>query len=100
MLGVPRMHDVTVHLGRYLRLDDNPLLVAATETHERLLPVFALDPAVRRGVHQEAFLLASLADLQQALRARGSDLLLLHEAPPAGMRDRYDSPMRMIADAD
>ena len=94
------MHDVTVHLGRYLRLDDNPLLVAATETHERLLPVFALDPAVRRGVHQEAFLLASLVDLQRALRARGSDLLLLHEAPPADMRDRYDSPMRMIADPD
>ena len=94
------MHNVTVHLGRFLRLDDNPLLAAATETHERLLPVFALDPAVRRGVHQEAHLLASLADLQQALRARGSDLLLLHEAPPADVRERYEYPMRMIADGD
>jgi len=92
------MHDVMIHLGRYLRLDDNPLLAAATQTHECLLPVFALDPAVRRGVHQEAYLLASLADLQRSLRARGSDLLVLHEAPPADMRHRYESPMRMFAD--
>jgi deoxyribodipyrimidine photo-lyase len=94
------MHDVTVHLGRHLRLDDNPLLATAAASQERLLPVFALDPAVRRGVQQEAFLLASLADLQQSLRARGSDLLLLHEAPQPEVRDRYESPMRMIADSD
>lgn len=94
------MHEVTVHLGRHLRLDDNPLLAEAARTRERLLPVFALDPAVERGAQQEAFLLASLADLQKSLRARGSDLLLLHEAPPADMQDRYESPTRMIADGD
>ena len=93
-MSTPRLH-----LGRHLRLDDNPLLTSAAATQERLLPVFALDPTVARGPHQEAFLLASLADLQSALRTRGSDLLLVHEPPPADARDRYASPMRMIADA-
>ena len=93
------MNDAVLHLGRYLRLDDNPWLASAAMTHKRLLPVFALDPAIPRGHHQEAFLLASLADLQSALRALGSDLLLLHETPPAEMRHRYESPLRMIDDA-
>ena len=93
-MSTPRLH-----LGRHLRLDDNPLLTSAAATQERLLPVFALDPTVARGPHQEAFLLASLADLQSALRTRGSDLLLLHEPPPADARDRYASSLRMIADA-
>lgn len=93
------MNDPRLHLGRHLRLDDNPLLASAAATHDRLLPVFALDPAVPRGRHHEAFLLASLADLQSSLRARGSDLLLVHEPPPADVRDRYLSPIRMIADA-
>jgi len=90
------MRESILHLGRYLRLDDNPLLASAAASHERLLPAFALDPAIERGFFQQAFLLESLADLQASLRARGSDLLLLHEAPPADARDRYDSPMRMI----
>jgi deoxyribodipyrimidine photo-lyase len=89
-----------LHLGRHLRLDDNPLLASAAATHERLLPVFSLDPAIVRGSHQQAFLLTALADLQTALRARGSDLSLSHEPPPADVRDRYTSPMRMISDAD
>ena len=93
------MSHAILHLGRHLRLDDNPLLASAAAAHERLLPVFALDPAIPRGLHQQAFLLASLADLQASLRARGSDLLLVHEAPPADARDRYVSPMRMISDA-
>lgn len=89
-----------LHLGRHLRLDDNPLLASAAATHDRLLPVFALDPTTPRGVHQEAFLLAALADLQVSLRAKGSDLLLLHEPPPADVRHRSTSPMRMIEDDD
>ena len=93
------MNDAVFHLGRYLRLDDNPWIAAAATTHKRLLPVFALDPAIPRGAHQEAFLLASLADLQAALRGLGSDLLLLHEAPPAEMQHRYTAPMRMIDEA-
>ncbi len=92
------MSETTLHLGRHLRLDDNPLLVSAAATHGHLLPMFALDPTIERGLHQEAFLLASLADLQSSLRARGSDLLLVHEPPPADVRDRYTSPMRMISD--
>ena len=94
------MSDPLLHLGRHLRLDDNPLLASTAAARERLLPVFALDPSIMRGPHQEAFLLASLADLQSALRARGSDLLLLHEPPPADVRDRYTSPIRMISDGD
>jgi deoxyribodipyrimidine photo-lyase len=94
------MSGTILHLGRHLRLDDNPLLASAAATHERLLPVFALDPAVTLGQYQRAFLLASLADLQSSLRDRGSDLLLLHEAPPPAASDRYASPMRMIGDHD
>ena len=94
------MSDTLLHLGRHLRLDDNPLLASTAAARERLLPVFALDPSIMRGPHQEAFLLASLADLQSSLRARGSDLLVLHEPPPADVRDRYTSPIRMISDGD
>lgn len=94
------MSEATLHLGRHLRLDDNPLLSSAAATHDRLLPTFALDPAVDRGPQQRAFLLESLADLQASLRALGSDLLLVHEPPPAAVRDRYASPLRMLDDAD
>ena len=38
------MSDPLVHLGRHLRLDDNPLLASTAAARERLLPVFALDP--------------------------------------------------------
>lgn len=95
----PFSHPAMLHLGRYLRLDDNPLLAHAAASQETLLPVFALDPSVPRGPQQEAFLLASLADLQAQLRERGSDLLLLDEAPPDAVIDRYREPQRMI-DAD
>ena len=94
------MNDAIVHLGRHLRLDDNPLLVSAAVSHDRLLPVYALDPALQQGPYQRAFLLASLADLQASLRLLGSDLMLLHEPPPADVRDRYASPIRMIDDGD
>jgi deoxyribodipyrimidine photolyase len=78
----PQPEGAILHLGRHLRLDDNPLLASAAASRPRLLPVFALDPSLRRGTHQEAFLLAALADLQASLRQRGSDLLLLAEPPP------------------
>jgi len=99
-LPSPAPEDAILHLGRHLRLDDNPLLASAAATRPRLLPVFALDPAIERGPWQEAFLLTALADLQVALRARGSDLLLLGESPPEAARGVYESPRRMIDDAD
>ncbi|RPI66385.1 MAG: hypothetical protein EHM43_11480, partial [Ignavibacteriae bacterium] len=89
-----------VHLGRYLRIDDNPILEEAAARQERMLPVFALDPSERRGRAQEAFLMSALAQMQQELRARGSDLLVVHEPPPAEVADRYTSPMQMIPDED
>jgi len=95
----PAPADAILHLGRHLRLDDNPLLVSAA-ARPRLLPVFALDPAIGRGIHQQAFLLGALADLQASLRQRGSDLLLLAEPPPAAVREVYESPRRMIDDID
>ena len=91
-------HPHALHLGRYLRVDDNPLLAHAAQTQDSLLPVFAMDPSVQRSPHQEAFLLASLADMQSSLRALGSDLLLVHEAPPDNVRDLYNEPLRMIDD--
>jgi len=96
----PAPEGAILHLGRHLRLDDNPLLASAAATRPRLLPVFALDPSVGRGTHQKAFLLAALADLQASLRERGSDLLLMAEPPPAAVRAVYDSPQRMIDEAD
>lgn len=73
-----------------LRLGDNPALVEACTSAGRLLPVYCHDPAaaaptrwgfVRRGPHRRAFLEAALGDLDAALRARGSRLLVVHGAP-------------------
>lgn len=72
-----------------LRLDDHPALLAAAHA-ERMLPVFVLDPkllqqgplgARRLGVHRARFLLESLLALDGALRARGSNLLVVQGQP-------------------
>lgn len=72
-----------------LRLGDNPALVEACASAGRLLPVYCHGPAadaptrwgfVRQGPHRRAFLEAALGDLDAALRARGSRLLVLRAA--------------------
>ena len=73
-------------LTQGLRLHDNPALLAATTpTPTALYPVFVLEPHFASpasvGVNRYGFLLEALADLDSALRARGSRLLVLRGTP-------------------
>ena len=65
---------------RDLRVHDNPALVAATRGGRRVVPLFVLDDALLRGSaatpNRLAFLRASLLDLHESLRNRGSGLLV------------------------
>ncbi|PYC87650.1 deoxyribodipyrimidine photolyase [Streptomyces tateyamensis] len=63
-----------------LRLHDNPVLHAAATGADQVLPVFVLDPAVKRAgfaaPNRLAFLGDCLADLDDSLRAVGSRLVV------------------------
>lgn len=76
-------------LKQDLRLDDNPALQAGLKS-ERLLPLYVIDPRTlslgpmgtrRQGVHRTRLLLESLNALDDALRQRGSRLLVLQGEP-------------------
>ena len=76
-------------LKQDLRLDDNPALQAGLKS-ERLLPLYVIDPRTlslgpmgtrRQGVHRTRLLLESLSALDDALRQRGSRLLVLQGEP-------------------
>lgn len=67
-----------------LRLTDNPALNAAVQQHDEILPVYILDERLlrpgpwgfpRMGAYRLKFLLESLADLQEDLQEKGSQLL-------------------------
>jgi deoxyribodipyrimidine photo-lyase len=79
-----------VWLRRDLRLHDNPPLVAALAAHERVVPVFVLDPALLGGRFasgpRTGFLLACLRELDAALRARGGGLAIRRGEPAAELR--------------
>jgi deoxyribodipyrimidine photo-lyase len=72
-------------LTRDLRIHDHPALRAALDDHERVVPVFCFDDRLLHGRHASGprtqFLLDCLADLDAALRTRGSGLVLRHGAP-------------------
>lgn len=74
-----------VWLRRDLRLHDHPPLVAALAVHERVVPVFVLDPALLRGRFasgpRTAFLLGCLCALAEALRERGGGLVVREGDP-------------------
>ena len=74
-----------VWFRRDLRLHDHPALRAALDGHERVVPVFCLDPRLLHGRHASGprtqFLLECLADLDAALNRRGSGLVL-RQGPP------------------
>lgn len=64
---------------RDLRLHDNPALHAACDACERVVPLFVLDAAVLGtfgAPNRVAFLLESLADLDDSLRALGGALVV------------------------
>jgi deoxyribodipyrimidine photo-lyase len=73
-------------LRRELRLADHPALDAALSDGEPVVPVFCFDGALLAGRHASGprtqFLLECLADLDGALRERGTRLLVRH-GPPA-----------------
>jgi len=63
-----------------LRLDDNPALEAALQTGQSIIPVYIVEPDMHDwtpGAASQWWLHHSLLALQQSLRARGSDLLIL-----------------------
>lgn len=75
---------------RDLRLHDNAALNAALESGAPVLPVFVFDPAIlrseRTGAPRVAFVLAALRELDAALRARGSGLVVRHGTPAEVLR--------------
>lgn len=67
-------------IRRDIRLTDNQALKAALENGNAVVPVFILDPALLSspnvGSNRVAFLLGGLRELDEALRRRGSNLIL------------------------
>jgi deoxyribodipyrimidine photo-lyase len=67
-------------IRRDLRLDDNPTLAAALASAERVIPLFVRDPhfdlSPMAGEPRRAFLYAGLRELDAALQARGSRLIV------------------------
>jgi deoxyribodipyrimidine photo-lyase len=74
-----------VWMRRDLRVHDHPALTAAVREAERVVPVFVLDERLLGGRFPSEprrwFLLESLRELREALRARGGDLIVRTGAP-------------------
>jgi len=69
---------------RDLRVRDNPALAAACEQADLVVPLFAVDAKLMSAAPNRArFLLESLADLRDSLRARGGDLTVRHGSAQA-----------------
>jgi deoxyribodipyrimidine photo-lyase len=74
-----------VWFRRDLRLADNPALHVALASADQVVPVFCIDDRLIHGRHSSGarvqFMLESLADLDQALQAKGSSLVVRHGDP-------------------
>ncbi|MDQ6805083.1 MAG: deoxyribodipyrimidine photo-lyase, partial [Actinomycetota bacterium] len=74
-----------VWLRRDLRLHDSPALSAAAAEHDRVVPVFILDPGLLKGRFSSpariAFLHGCLRELARAMRERGGALVLRQGRP-------------------
>lgn len=74
-----------IWLRRDLRLHDHPALRAALDSADTVVPVFCFDDGLLGGRHASGprtqFLLECLAELDVALQARGSRLVLRHGSP-------------------
>ena len=74
-----------VWFRRDLRVHDHPALHAALGRHDAVVPFFCLDDRLLHGRHASGprtqFLLESLADLDDALRARGGALIVRRGRP-------------------
>ena len=74
-----------VWFRRDLRVHDHPALTAAHRECDRVVPVFVLDPRLLGGRFPSAnrawFLHGCLAELREALRERGADLVIREGRP-------------------
>jgi deoxyribodipyrimidine photo-lyase len=77
------MDTAIVVFTRDLRLHDNPALHQACALARQVAPLFVADPAIAAPPNRARFLAESLADLREALRDRGGDLVLRQGDPAA-----------------
>ena len=76
--------DVAIVLfTRDLRVHDNPVLALACARARQIVPAFVVDGSLTVPPNRATFLAQSLADLRNALRERGGDLLIRHGDPVA-----------------
>jgi|SRR5215218_153183 len=80
-----------VWFRRDLRVHDHPALDAARAGTDRLVPVFCLDDRLLQGRHASGprthFMLECLRELDEALRQRGSGLVVRHGPPERELRE-------------
>jgi deoxyribodipyrimidine photo-lyase len=77
------MDTAIVVFTRDLRLHDNPALHQACAQARQVVPLFVADPAIAAPPNRARFLAESLADLREALRERGADLVIRDGDPAA-----------------
>jgi deoxyribodipyrimidine photo-lyase len=70
------MDTAIVVFTRDLRLHDNPALHQACSGARQVVPLFVLDPAIKAPANRVRFLAESLAELREALRERGGELII------------------------
>lgn len=91
------MHQLAVYLFRQdLRLEDNPAFIKACAESRYLIPIYCKSPEnqkitkwgfPREGIHRSHFLNDSLNDLNQQLKAKGSELCLFEGEPIHVLQD-------------
>ena len=91
------MHQLAVYLFRQdLRLEDNPAFIKACSESQFLIPIYCKSPEnqkitkwgfPREGIHRSHFLNDSLNDLNQQLKAKGSELCLFEGEPNQVLQD-------------
>jgi deoxyribodipyrimidine photo-lyase len=90
------MDTAVVVFTRDLRVHDNPVLHQACARARRVVPLFVADPAIAAPANRARFLAESLADLREALRERGGDLVI-REGDPAAEVIRLASDVNATA---
>lgn len=91
------MYKTSVYLFRQdLRLEDNPVFSKACAESQYLIPIYCRSPEnqkitkwgfPREGIHRSHFLNDSLNDLNQQLKAKGSELCLFEGEPIHVLQD-------------
>ncbi len=77
------MDTAVVLFTRDLRVHDNPALHHACAQARQVVPLFVADPTVDAPANRARFLAESLADLREALRDLGGDLVIRDGEPAA-----------------